>query len=196
MARPVLVHRGEPRLLPRPRRGSRRARPSRAAQAPDGAVRPVRPRQDLVAARRTRAAAARRGLLPGLRAGRLLPRFAAAVRADQAGDLPRDRGRGALDAARLGRGGRVALGVPAPSRRSAARCQRPHAPPAADLRPVRGDLHAGAGGRRRPAAREAVPRRPRRPRREPAARGSRAPSRGGRCRRRAITTSPAPITAS
>ena len=47
-----------------------------------------------------RAAAAARGLLPGLRAHRLLARFAHARRADQAGDLPRDAGGRALDAGR------------------------------------------------------------------------------------------------
>ena len=72
LARPRLVHRGNARLLLRPRRGSRRARAPRAAQAPDGAVRPVRPRQDLDPARRPRAAPARARLLPGLRAHRLL----------------------------------------------------------------------------------------------------------------------------
>ena len=98
VARPVLVHRGNPRLFPRPRRGGRRARPPRAAQAAHGAVRPVGPRQDLAAARRPRAAAARRRLLPGVRARRLPPGFAAAVGADQAGDLPGHRRGRPLDA--------------------------------------------------------------------------------------------------
>ena len=65
--------------------------------------------------------AAPRGLLPGLRAHRLLARVAAALRADQAGDLPRDAGLGDVDAVRRGRRGRVAVGVPAPPRRRAAR---------------------------------------------------------------------------
>ena len=58
LARPRLVHRGDARLLLRPRRGSRRARAPRAAQAPHRAVRPVGPRQDLDPARRARAAPA------------------------------------------------------------------------------------------------------------------------------------------
>jgi hypothetical protein len=48
--------------------------------------------QDLHPARGHRAAAAQGGLLPGLRAHRLRARIAGAVAADQAGDLPRDRG--------------------------------------------------------------------------------------------------------
>ena len=91
LARPRLVHRGDARLLPRPRGGGRRARPPRAAQAAHHPLRPVGPGQDLDPARRHRAAAAARGLLPGLRAHRLRAGVAAAGRADQAGDLPRDR---------------------------------------------------------------------------------------------------------
>ena len=100
VARPVELHRGDARLFPRPRRGGRRARAARAAQAADGAVRPVRPRQDLAAARRPGAAAARRGVLPGVRAHRLFAGVAVARRADQAGDLPGHRRDRALDAGR------------------------------------------------------------------------------------------------
>ena len=74
------------RLFLRPRGGGRRARAARAAQAADGAVRPVGARQDLDPARRPRAAPARPGLLPDLRAHRLRARGARARRADQAGD--------------------------------------------------------------------------------------------------------------
>ena len=61
-----------------------------------------------------------------------------------------------------------------------------HADPAADLRSVRGDLHAGAERRLRPRARRAIPRRPRRPRREPRAEGTRGAARAGRRRGRAV----------
>ena len=140
----------------------------------------------------------RAGLVPRLRAEGYCPVYVridyspdspSAVRADQAGDLPRDRGRGPLDAARhRAVEGESLVGVPASPRRPAARrdaAQTLHA--AADLRPVRGDLHAGARRRRRPSARAAqflddladlVENRP------PAA--LEAPSRAGRCRRRAV----------
>ena len=98
----------------------------------------------------------RAGIVPRLRAGRLLPglcahrlraRFAAAVASRssrRSSAPPSDAGHWT----RPGRRGRrrIAVGVPAPPRRPAARCRRPHADAAADLRPVRGDLHA----RRRP----------------------------------------------
>ena len=96
----------------------------------------------------------RAGLVPRLRGEGYCPvyvrmdyaRLAAAVGADQAGHFPRHRGGRALDEARHGDPGRVALGVPAPSGRPPPRRERPHADAAADLRPVRGDLHARAGG--------------------------------------------------
>ena len=98
------------------------------------------------------------GLLSRLRPHRLRAGIAAAGRPDQAGDLQGD-GRGRLlDARGFGRRRRIAVGVPASPGRPAARCERTDAVAAADLRPVRGDLHAGAGRRRRPAAREALPR--------------------------------------
>ena len=62
VARPVFLHGGNAGLFPRPRRGGRRTRAPRPAQEPHRAVRPVRPRQDVAAARGPRAAAARRGL--------------------------------------------------------------------------------------------------------------------------------------
>ncbi len=143
LAGPRLVHRGNARLFLRPRRGSRRARAARAAQAADRAVRPVGPRQDLDPARRAGAAPARPGLLPGLRAHRLRPRM------------------------RPSRPSRSSRPSPAP-RAGPANGRRPASPsqgeslweflhhrddvlrdesgntlhPAADLRSVRGDLHA------------------------------------------------------
>jgi len=65
------------------------------AQVVDRAVRPVGPRQDVVAARRPGAALARVGILSRLRPHRLCAGVAVAGRPDQAGDLPRD-GRGRL----------------------------------------------------------------------------------------------------
>ena len=52
LARPRLVHRGDARIFLRPRRGGRRARAPRAAQAPHDPLRPVGSRQDLDPARR------------------------------------------------------------------------------------------------------------------------------------------------
>ncbi len=72
VAGPRVVHRGDARLFLRPRGRGRRARAARAAQAADDPVRPVGPRQDVDPARGHRAALAARGLLPGLRAHRLL----------------------------------------------------------------------------------------------------------------------------
>ena len=74
LARLVLLLGGDARLLPRSRRRGCRTRATRAAQVAHGAVRPVRPRQDVAAARRPRAAPARRRLLPGVRARGLFGR--------------------------------------------------------------------------------------------------------------------------
>ena len=103
---------------------------------------------------------------------------------------------GPVDAA--GRRGRrrIAVGVPAPSRRRAARRVRQDAHPAADLRPVRGDLHARAERRLRPPARGAVRRGPRRPGREPRAEGARSEDGPGRVRRRALRLHARATTAS
>ena len=144
-----------------------------------------------------RAAAAARGLLPGLRAHRLLARVAAAVRADQAGDLPRDRGLGPVDAAGRGR---------SRANRSGSSCTIATTccatPSGKTLMPLlifdqfEEIFTLGAGRRLRAPARRAVPRRPRRPRREPPARGARSADRQRRDRSSSASTSRAPTTAS
>ncbi len=186
VARPGVLHRGDARLLLRPRGGSRRARPPRPAQAADDPVRPIGPGQDVDPARRHRPAAAAGWLLPGLRTHRLFARIAGPDRADQAGDLPRNAVRWRVVATGYRRVGRVAVGIPAPPRRRAARRVREDADPAADLRPVRGIVHARAKRRIRAPARRAIHRGPGRPGRESRAQGARGEDGRGRVRRRAL----------
>ena len=113
-------------LLPRPRGGGRGTRAPRAAQAPHRAVRPVGPRQDLAAARRARAAAAR---------PRASARSTCASTTRRESPPPAEQIKQAIFRATAAAGhwtqaghgdrGRVAVGVPAPPRRRAARRERP-----------------------------------------------------------------------
>ena len=160
--------------------------PPRAAQAAHDPLRSIGPGQDVDPARRHRAAAAARGLLPGLCADRLFAGVAGAVGADQAGDLSGDAGVRPVDADRRRRQGE-SLWEFLHHRDDVLRdASRQDADPAADLRPVRGNLHACAKRRLRPPARRAVPRGPRRPGREPRAQGARSENRTGRSCRRAL----------
>ena len=82
----------------------------------------------LAAARRHRAAIARGKFLPGVCAHRLRAAIADPIPTDQAGDREGRGSRGRLDPARQRGRGRIAVGIHAPSRRSAARCRCRSAP--------------------------------------------------------------------
>ena len=198
VAGPVLLHRGNPRLFPRPRRGNRRARAPRAAQAAQRAVRPVR-----VSARRPCCAPAWcRGCAPRViarctcgwimrRSRRRLP-----SRSSRPSSRPRPK---------PGYWTQAGIAVDGESlweflhhRGDLLRDARwPHADAAADLRPVRGSLHPGA----RPTTPAACAPRQfledlRGPGREPPAGRAGSAHRGRRCGRRDSSISRAPITAS
>jgi hypothetical protein len=78
----------------------------------------------------------RAGLVPRLRGQGYCPVY---VRIDYGRDAPEP-----AEQIKRAIAQRVALGVPAPPRRRAARRSRQDADPALDLRPVRGNLHARA----------------------------------------------------
>ena len=191
LARPRLVHRGDARLLPRPRGGGRRARPARAAEAPHHPLRPVGPGQDLDPARRHRA----RGCGP-----RAIARCTCASTTRRSRRRPPSRSSRRSSARRESMGTWTQAGTAVEGESlweflhhrddilQGRRRQDRH--PAADLRPVRGDLHAGAGRRRRPQARRAVRRGPRGPGREPPAQGARGEDRDRRLDHRALRLRP------
>ncbi len=129
------------------------------------------------------------GILPDLRAHRLRQGVAGTGRADQTGDQPHRTAVRRMDPGGGGRRGRVLVGIPASSRRRAARRVRRHSDPTADLRSVRGNFHAGAKRRIRPRARRTLHRGAGRSGREPAAEVAR-----GEARRRRVCAPSASIS--